>query len=189
MVADTVYGSDEMRDWLESQHQKHVLAVPETHKVWSRGEPQPVGLLAALLPPEAWVVLSAGEGSQGARLYEWAWLQVPYEREESQGWMSWLLIRRNLSDQSKRAYYRAWGPALSPLTTLVRVAGSRWTVEEGYEQAKGEVSQGQYEVRSWSAWYRFITLARLSHAFLVVMRLQAQAAEQKRGPMNEYYER
>src|SRR5437868_7154050 len=189
VVADTVYGYDEMRDWLESQHQKYVLAVPETHTVWSQGEPQPVGLLAALLPPEAWVALSAGEGSQGARLYEWAWLQLPYEREESQGWTSWLLIRRNLSDHSKRAYYRAWGPAQTPLTTLVRVAGSRWTVEEGYEQAKGEVGLDQYEVRSWTAWYRFITLALLAHAFLVVMRLQAQATEQKRGPMNEYYER
>ena len=189
VVADTVYGYDEMRDWLESQHQKYVLAVPETHQVWSRGEPQPVGLLSALLPPEAWVPLSAGEGSQGARLYEWAWLQLPYEREESQGWTSWLLIRRNLSDHSKRAYYRAWGPAQTPLTTLVQVAGSRWTVEEGYEQAKGEVGLDQYEVRSWTAWYRFITLALLAHAFLVVMRLQAQAAEQKRGPMSEYYER
>jgi len=62
-------------------------------------------------------------------------------------------------------------------------------VEEGYEQAKGEVGLDQYEGRSWTAWYRFITLARLSHAFLVVMRLQAQATEQKRGPMNEYDER
>jgi hypothetical protein len=44
-------------------------------------------------------------------------------------------------------------------------------------------------VRSWTAWYRFITLARLSHAFLVVMRLQAQTTEQTRGPMNAYYER
>ncbi len=188
VVADTVYGYEEMRDWLESQRQKYVLAVPETHLVWNRGEPQPVGLLAALLPSQAWVPLSAGEGSQGARLYEWAWLELPYEREESQGWTSWLLIRRNLSHPSKRAYYRAWGPAQTPLTTLVRVAGSRWTVEEGLEQAKGEVGLDQYEVRTWTAWYRFITLALLAHAFLVVMRLQAQAQEQKRGVMNEHYE-
>ncbi len=153
MVADTVYGYDEMRDWLQSQHQKYVLAVPETQQVWSRGEPQPVGLLSALLPPEAWVALSAGEGSQGARRDVWAWLQLPYEREESQGWTSWLLIRRHLSDHSKRAYYRAWGPAQTPLTTVVLVAVSRWTVEEGYEQAKGEVGLDQYEVRSWTAWY------------------------------------
>jgi len=184
VVAETVYGYDEMRDWLESQHQKYVLAVPETHTVWSQGEPQPVGLLAALLPAEAWVPLSAGEGSQGARLYEWAWLQLPYEREESQGWVSWLLIRRSLVDPSKRAYYRAWGPASTPLIVLVRVAGSRWTIEEGFEQAKGGVGLDQYEVRTWTAWYRFMTLALLAYAFLVVMRTQAQAAEQKKGQVS-----
>src|SRR5437868_5976437 len=106
VVADTVYGYDEMRDWLESQHQKYVLAVPETHTVWSQGEPQPVGLLAALLPPEAWVALSAGEGSQGARLYEWAWLQLPYEREESEGWVCWLLIGRTIGGPGERASNR-----------------------------------------------------------------------------------
>jgi len=184
VVADTVYGYDEMRDWLESQHQKYVLAVPETHTVWSQGEPQPVGLLAALLPAEVWVPLSAGEGSQGPRLYEWAWLQLPYEREESQGWVSWLLIRRSLVDPSKRAYYRAWGPASTPLIVLVRVAGSRWTIEEGFEQAKGGVGLDQYEVRTWTAWYRFMTLALLAYAFLVVMRTQAQAQEQKKGQVS-----
>ena len=181
VVADTVYGYEEMRDWLESRQQKYVLAVPETHTVWSLGEQQPVGLLAALLPAEAWVPLSAGEGSQGPRLYEWAWLHLPYEREGSEGWASWLLIRRSLCDPSERAYYRAWGPASTPLTTLVRVAGSRWAVEEGFEQAKGGVGLDQYEVRSWTAWYRFITLALLAYALLVVMRSQAQAQEQKKG--------
>ena len=181
VVADTVYGYDEMRDWLESREQKYVLAVPETHLVWSRGESQPVGLLAALLPKEAWVVLSAGEGSQGPRLYEWAWLELSYEREGDSRWPSWLLIRRSLSDPRKRAYYRAWGPASTPLTTLVQVAGSRWTIEVGIEQAKGEVGLDEYEVRTWTAWYRFITLALLAHAFLVVMRIQVQAQEQKRG--------
>ncbi len=183
VVADTVYGYDEMRSWLESLHQKYVLAVPETHTVWCQGEPQPVGLLAALLPAEAWVPLSAGEGSQGPRLYEWAWLRLPYEQEGSEGWVSWLLIRRSLSDPSKRAYYRAWGPASTPLSVLVRVAGSRWTIEEGFEQGKGEVGLDQYEVRTWTAWYRFITLALLAHAFLVVMQLHACEAEQKRGAM------
>ncbi len=184
VVADSVYGYEEMRDWLESRQQKYVLAVPETHTVWSQGEQQPIGLLAALLPAEAWVPLSAGEGSQGPRLYEWAWLQLPYERAGSEGWVSWLLIRRSLCDPSERAYYRAWGPASTPLTTLVRVAGSRWTVEEGFEHAKGEVGLDQYEVRSWTAWYRFITLALLAYALLVVMRSQAQAQEQKKGQMS-----
>jgi SRSO17 transposase len=77
VVGDTVYGYDELRIFLEEQKKNYVVAVPETHTVWVQGRQQPVGLLAALLPPEAWVVLSAGEGSKGPRLYAWAWLQLP----------------------------------------------------------------------------------------------------------------
>lgn len=81
VVGDTVSGYEELRIWLDERQKHYVLAVPETHAVWVQGRQQPVGLLAALLPPQAWVVLSAGEGSKGPRLYEWAWLQLPDETE------------------------------------------------------------------------------------------------------------
>jgi SRSO17 transposase len=182
IVGDTVYGYDELRIWLDEQEKNYVVAVPETHLVWVAGRQQPIGLLAALLPPEAWVVLSAGEGSKGARLYEWAWLQLPEQSEEASGRGRWVLIRRNLSDPSKRAYYRAAGPAQTTLPELVRVAGSRWKIEEGFEQAKGEVGLDQYEVRAFRAWYRYITLALLAHAALVVMQGQAREQGKKAEP-------
>src|SRR5712691_264830 len=172
VVGDTVYGYDELRVWLEEQQKNYVLAVPETHTVWVQGRPQPVGLLAALLPEEAWAVLPAGEGSKGARLYEWAWLQL--SEAAPSGRARWLLIRRSLMDSSKRAYYRASGPAQTTLPELVRIAGSRWRIEEGYEQAKGEVGLDQYEVRTWGAWYRYVTLALLAYAALVVLQGQAR---------------
>src|SRR6266849_6214884 len=137
VVGDTVYGYDELRIWLDEQQKNYVLAVPETHTVWVQGRQQPVGLLAALLPAQSWVVLSAREGSKGPRLYDWAWLQLPEETDGPQ----------------ERAYYRAAGPAQTTLPELVAVAGSRWKIEEGYEQAKGEVGLDQYEVRGFRAWY------------------------------------
>ncbi len=179
VVGDTVYGYDELRLWLEAQQKNYVLAVSETHQVWVQGRPQPVGLLAALLPDEAWVVLSAGEGSKGPRLYEWAWLQLPDETEGTSERARWVLIRRSLSDRSERAYYRVYGPATTTLAQVVRVTGSRWKIEEGYEQAKGEVGLDQYEVRTWRAWYRYVTLALLAYAALVVMQGQARAQEKK----------
>lgn len=179
VVADTVYGYDELRLFLEEQQKNYVLAVPETHLVWVQGHQQSVGLLAALLPPGAWVVLSAGEGSKGPRLYEWAWLQLPNETEAASQRARWVLIRRSLSHPSERAYYRAYGPASTTLAELVRVTGSRWRIEEGYEQAKGEVGLDQYEVRTWRAWYRYVTLALLAYAALVVVQQQARAQEKK----------
>jgi SRSO17 transposase len=138
-------------------------------------------LVAALLPEEAWAPLSAGDGSQGPRLYTWAWLEVDAEPGARGGRRSWILIRRSLSQPSERAYYRAWGPPETTLAELVRVAGRRWTIEAGLEEAKGEVGLDQYEVRGWTGWYRPITLSLLAHAVLVVLRAQAQEETKKRG--------
>jgi len=183
VVGDTIYGSDELRTWLEAASQPYVLAVAETHPVWMAGRAQPVGLVAALLPEEAWTPLSAGEGSQGPRLYEWAWLEVDMEPGARGGWRSWILMRRSLTEPSKRAYYRVWGPPPTALAQLVQVAGRRWTIEAGLEEAKGEVGLDHYEVRTWTGWYRHITLALLAHAVLVVLRAQAQQ-ERKKGALS-----
>lgn len=185
VVGDTVYGYDELRMWLDEQQKNYVVAVPETHLVWVAGQHQPIGYLAALLPESAWVVLSAGEGSKGPRLYEWAWLQLPEQTEVVSERTRWILIRRSLVDQSKRAYYRAAGPATTTLPELVHVAGSRWKIEEGLEEAKGEVGLDQYEVRGFRAWYRFVTLALLAHALLVVLREKANAQGKKAEPRRD----
>jgi SRSO17 transposase len=179
VVGDTVYGYDDLRSWLEQLQQPYVLAVPATHPVWMHGRAQPVGLVAALLPEEAWVPLSAGEGSQGPRLYDWAWLEIDAEPEAWGSSCSRILIRRSLSQPSKRAYYRVWGPKAVTLAEVVQVAGRRWTIEEGLEEAKGEVGLDHYEVRTWTGWYRHITLALLAHALLVIVRAQAEVQPKK----------
>lgn len=48
----------------------------------------------------------------------------------------------------------------------MRVAGSRWAIEECFQAAKNECGLDQYEVRRYVDWYRHITLAILAHAFL-----------------------
>jgi len=175
VVGDTLYGYDELRTWLEGWHKHYVLAIPETHLVWVAGRQQPIGYLAALLPSAAWTVLSAGEGSQGPRLYEWAWFQLPpvCAQEGGSGQERFVLLRRSLSDPSKRAYYRVAGPATLTLPEVVHIAGRRWTIEEAIEEAKGEVGLDQYEVRTYRAWYRFMTLALFAHAVLSVVRHRA----------------
>ena len=182
VLGDTVYGSDEIRAFLEARQQNYVLAVPETHLIWCAGTAQSVGLLAALLPAEAWVVLSAGEGSKGARLYEWAWLEIPNESAAPEESQHWVLIRRSLADPGKRAYYRVYGPAHTELADLVRVAGSRWHIEEGFEQAKGEVGLDHYEVRSYRGWHRHVTLVLVAHACLAALRAQMRRQEKKAEP-------
>ncbi len=104
---------------------------------------------------------------------------MPEQAEGTSERTRWVLIRRSLSDPSKRAYYRAAGPAQTTLPELVAVTGSRWKIEEGYEQAKGEVGLDQYEVRTWRAWYRYVTLCLVAYAALAVLQRQAREQEKK----------
>jgi SRSO17 transposase len=80
--------------------------------------------------------------------------------------------RRRLTD-SELSYSVCYVPPGTDLETRVRVAGSRWTVEEGFAAAKGEVGLDHYEVRSWHGWYRHMTLAMAALAYLAVLCAQA----------------
>ena len=134
--------------------------------------------LAAAVPAEHWVALSAGHGAKGRRLYDWT--RVELTRRPLARWQRWLLVRRSRRD-GELAFYACYGPAGTSLVGLVRVAGTRWAIEEGFQQAKGEVGLDHYEVRRWPGWYRHITLALLAHAFLVVTRAQATTASGAKG--------
>ncbi|MDP9366677.1 MAG: IS701 family transposase, partial [Chloroflexota bacterium] len=61
----------------------------------------------------------------------------------------------------------------TPVAAMVRAAGVRWAIEEGFADAKGSVGLDHYEVRTWTAWYRHVTLALLAHAYLEVVRHRA----------------
>jgi hypothetical protein len=56
-----------------------------------------------------------------------------------------------------------------PLHTLVTVAGSRWSIEELFQTGKGQVGLDHYQVRGWTGWHRFITLAMLALAVLTIL--------------------
>ena len=60
-------------------------------------------------------------------------------------------------------------PQPTTLADLVRVAGTRWCVEECFQAAKGEVGLDQHQVRRWRSWYRYTTLVMLAHTILAVI--------------------
>ena len=177
VAGDTIYGSDAVRRWLEGQGRHYVLAVPCTHGLWTAGRQVEAQVLADGVPDAAWARLSAGDGSQGPRWYDWACLALPYATQP--GTAQWLLVRRSVSDPTERAYYRVYGPAETTVDALARVAGRRWCIETAFEDAKGLVGLDQYEVRKWEAWYRHVTLSLLAYAALVVTRARVAGEEEK----------
>lgn len=184
VTGDSVYGQDRrLRIWLEEQEQPFVLEVACTEPLWAATERGPAQVradqLAAQGPPAQWERLSAGFGAKGPRLYDWT--RVPLFRLDWPGFEHWLLVRRSSADPDELAYYVVFAPAGTTLAELVRVAGSRWAIEECLESAKNEVGLDQYEVRRWEAWYRYITLSLLAHAYLTVLRARALLTGEKGG--------
>lgn len=166
VAADSVYGADStLRHALVRRRVGYVLAVTSGQRLF----PGTVRDWVEEVPADGWRRLSAGNGSKGPRLYDWA--SLPF-RGAPEGWQKSLLIRRRLVD-GELTFYFTFAPAGTTLKDLVRVAGSRWAIESGFEMAKGEVGLDQYEVRSWTGWHRHITLAMLALAFLTVLRKTA----------------
>nr|MDQ3398931.1 IS701 family transposase [Deinococcota bacterium] len=131
--------------------------------------------------------LSAGSGSKGERLYDWAWLSLHALSTKhpalapliEPGFDRWFLARRSLEDPKDTTYYIVFAPKHTTLAEVVQVAGMRWTIETGFEAVKGEAGLDEYETRSWQGWYRHVTLSLLAHAFLSVIR----ARENEKGAL------
>src|SRR6266545_782357 len=131
------------------------------------------------VPARAWQQISCGKGAKGHRYYDWAFLRLDYHGPApgEQAGRHWLMIRRNRKT-GELAYYRCYTPRPTPLAVLVRVAGRRWSIEETFQTGKGLCGLDQHQVRCWRSWYRWVTLAMLAHAFLVL----AALAERTRHP-------
>jgi len=168
VTGDSVYGADyALRRCVERNGRGYVMAVTSRQRLGFKT----VTDWLEDVPSNAWQRLSAGDGAKGPRLYDWAWL--PYWSDGESGWQKGLLIRRKLAHPEAFTFYLTLAPEGTGLTDLVRVAGTRWTIEACFEAAKGEVGLDQYEVRSWTGWHRHITLAMLAHAYLAAIRRTA----------------
>src|SRR5919107_1306590 len=172
VVGDAVYGSDgKLRRALEAREQAYALAVKSTEKPTTFPPYQPPGQVMVAdvadgLEPDTWHRLSCGEGVQGERWYDWAY--VPLRPGLQRGWLHALVIRRDLDDPAERAYYLVFAPTDTPLAAIVRAIGARWTIEDVFKLAKRQVGLAQYEVRSWTGWHRHATLALLALAALAL---------------------
>jgi SRSO17 transposase len=176
VTGDSVYGDDRrLRLWLESCPQAYVLAVSGKEYVWLGWQQRRVSTISATLPDEGWTRLSAGDGAKGPRWDDWCWLPVADPLEPH--WRRWLLVGRSVSDPKELQAYVVFVPQDTPLAEVVRVAGPGWTIESCLEAAKGEVGLDHYEVRSWTGWYRHMTLAMWALALLTILRAGAMAME------------
>ena len=182
VAADRVYGTGDIETMLRKAGKGYVLGVAANHVVRSWGKPQLIGghasKIAQNLPKRAWRRLSAGEGSKGPRLHDWAYLELAdldaggYNSALAGEWTRGLLIRRNIAD-GDLAFFSTWCPKDTPMKKLVSVEGHRWAIEDSFETAKNELGLDHNETRSWHGWHRHVSLVTLAFAMMAVIRHRA----------------
>jgi SRSO17 transposase len=184
VAADSVYGVGEIEAALRRAGKGYVPGVNGSHSFNSWGGKPPVAgtaeVIAHGLDPTAWRRLSAGEGTKGPRLYDWAYLELADLGAEEVGcpepgtWTRGLLVRRSVAD-GELAFLATWCPAGTPAETLVTVEGHRWAIEDAFETAKTELGLDHNETRSWHGWHRHVSLVMPAFAMLAVIRHRANA--------------
>ena len=182
VAADSVYGVGDIEMALRRAGCGYVLGVNSNHqfKSW-RGKPPVAGTaeqIVGLIDPRHWQRLSAGDGTKGARLHDWAYCELAdldaadYNEKHSGLWTRGLLIRRNIAD-GDLAFFSTWCPAGTGIQTLVTVEGHRWAIEDSFEMAKNELGLDHNETRSWHGWHRHVSLVMLAFAMMAAIRLRA----------------
>jgi SRSO17 transposase len=182
VAADTIYGVGKVERQLRQAGKGYVLGAQATDRFnsWDRSPPVAgtAQRIARALPARAWKRLSAGDGTKGPRLSDWAYVELAdLEADEDNAdltglWTRGLLIRRTISDQDL-AFFSTWCPAGTPMDTLVAVEGRRWAIEDAFETAKTELGLTHNETRSWHGWHRHVSLVMLAFAMMAVVRQRA----------------
>ena len=144
-TADEAYGDNPgLRAWLDEQDINYVMAVSCDARFSTPTGPRRADELAASAPKKGWQRLSCGDGSKGRRLYDWLLLDPGADQHL-------LLVRRSISKRSELAYYIGHSSGPVPVAELVRVAGSRWGVEETLQYTPtNETGLDHYQFRRYA---------------------------------------
>jgi SRSO17 transposase len=179
VTADEEFGRDgAFLDALEAAQQRYLLEVPANTTVWPdqplRQTPDEwvwrVSDLAANLTRAAWQTVRLREGAKGPLVFEFARRRVWSVRHRHAGPPLWLLIRRSLERTPEVKYYLSNADRDVPLETMALVTGTRWRVEEFFEDAKGQLGMADYEARSWTSWHHHMSLIALAHLYVMQVR-------------------
>jgi SRSO17 transposase len=185
VAADSVYGIGHVEMALRRAGKGYVLGVNSSHhfRSWQRKPPvaSTAEEIAVTIDPSRWQRLSAGDGTKGARLHDWAYCELAdldvaeYDDARSGLWTRGLLIRRNIAD-GDLAFFSTWCPAGTGIETLVKIEGHRWAIEDSFETAKNELGLDHNETRSWHGWHRHVSLVMLAFAMMAAIRHRANTA-------------
>lgn len=198
LTADEAYGNNpEFLDVVDTLGWWYVVEVPVDLEVWSTrpkvlpptprgavGRPRrkprlarksdhsvAVRALASKVRRRDWQRLTVAEGTQGRRVFDFAFLRTVEKRNGLPGRDAWLILRRSIEQTPEIKYYLSNAPADADQERIAVVGSERWRIESCIKEAKGQTGLDESEGRNWKHWHHHTTLSMLTHAFLACARV------------------
>jgi SRSO17 transposase len=131
--------------------------------------------------PETWPTYHVKDGHKGPMVWQAAHRRVWLR--DAQGLPTGphhLVVARSVLEPQTIKYFISNAPEDTSVETLLLVAFSRWKIERMFEDGKGELGMGHFEVRTFRSIERHLILSCVSYLFLAEFH-QAHRGE-KSGP-------
>ena len=165
VVADADYGTTTaFRTGLERMGLRYAVAVRGQLKAWAPGATttRTLEAIGQTLPHGAWRPVTWGQGTKGPLAARFVARRVRLRHGRGE---RWVLFERSLADDERKYYLLNLEPTAS-LTQLVRLARSRWPIEQQYRELKDELGLDHFEGRTFPGWAHHMVLTAAAFTFL-----------------------
>lgn len=188
VVADADYGSTAaFRRGVERLGLPYAVAIRSNLMMWTPGARR-AGTAAARahqIPRRRWRRVCWGQGTKGPLAGRFVAIRVRPARSRGE---RWLLCERSLI-KDERKYYLLNLPETASLKALVRLARSRWPIEQQYRELKDELGFDHFEGRSFRGWRHHAVLTAMAFTFLQLERRRSRAATRPTLPVVRWWVR
>jgi SRSO17 transposase len=170
VAGDEVYGGLGLRRSIRERGTGYVLAVRSNYQVTlPSGRRLTVKSAAGLVKPAMWQRMRTGQATKGAKDYDWAMIELtPDDTPDGHDDGHAVLLLRKHRYTGTISYFLCWTPGPVPLATLIRVAVTRWRIEEDHQISKQVAGLDAGQVTTWTSWHRWTAISLLAAAFLAV---------------------
>ena len=179
IAGDEVYGGLELRKSIRERGTGYVLAVRSNYMVTlPSGRRLTVKTAASLVKPGMWQRMRTGSATKGAKDYHWAMIEItPDDTPEGQDAGHAVLLLRRHRYTGTVSSFLCWTPDPVPLAKLIKVAVTRWRIEEDHQLSKQVSGLDSGQVTTWTSWHRWTAISLLACAFLAVAAAWQRAAD------------
>jgi len=126
---------------------------------------------------QPWTAIHLKEAEKGPIVREVKAIRFWMRRDGLPTRAHWLIVARNPDEPEEIKFFVSNAPGGTPIEWLTYVGHSRWSIEQCFQEEKGELGFDHFEVRGWKAIHRHMYLTQVSHLYLNKARQTLTAQE------------